>query len=87
MPSLRGRIIKFLLQNRHWMQFQLKKKRIDWSQHEAILNFRQEVEAGAEKFGKVPKDIVISPVNIDGLYAEWLIPVGVAKEKIILYKD
>ena len=85
MPSLRGRIIKFLLQNRHWMQFQLKKKRIDWSHHEAILNFRQEVEAGAEKFGKVPKDIVISPVNIDGLYAEWLIPAGVTKEKIILY--
>ncbi|SDE38238.1 alpha/beta hydrolase [Sporomusa acidovorans] len=85
MPSLRGRLFKFLLQNRHLLQFQWRKKIIDWSQYEAILNFRKEVEAGAERFGKVPKNIVISPVNIDGLYAEWLIPEGVAKDKIMLY--
>lgn len=85
MLSLRGRLIKFLLQNRHFFSFKFKKERIDWNQYEAILRFRQQVEEGAGKFGKVPKEIKVLPVIIDSLYAEWILPDQTAKDKIILY--
>lgn len=85
MLSLRGRIFKFLLQNRHLLRFQLKKEIIDWSNYESILCFRQQVEEGARKFGKLPEGIKVSPVNIGSLYAEWILPAQVAKDKIILY--
>ncbi|KJS84751.1 MAG: alpha/beta hydrolase [Peptococcaceae bacterium BICA1-8] len=85
MPSLRGRFIKFLLQNRHLLRFQLKKEIIDWTKYESILSFRQQVEEGAGKFGRLPEDIKVAPVNIDGLGAEWILPVQSTKDKIILY--
>ncbi|SMC48886.1 alpha/beta hydrolase [Sporomusa malonica] len=85
MPSLRGRLIKFLLQNRHFFSLKFKKEIIDWSQYEAILSFRKQVEEGAGRFGKMPKEIQVSPVYIDSLYAEWILPAGATKDKIILY--
>jgi acetyl esterase/lipase len=85
MPSLRGRLCKFLLQNRHILRFKFKKESIDWSQYESILRFRQQVEEGAVKFGKLPAGIEVSPVNIDSLYAEWILPAKTTEDKIILY--
>jgi hypothetical protein len=66
MLTLRGRLVKFLLQNRHLLKMQFKKEVVDWTQKESILNFRKRVEEGAGKFGKVPKDIKVSPANIEG---------------------
>lgn len=85
MPSLRGRLVKFLLQNRHLLRFQFKREIVDWSQYESILSFRQQVEDGAGKFGKLPKGIKVLPVNIDSIYAEWILPVQTIKDKVILY--
>ncbi|QJW48411.1 alpha/beta hydrolase fold domain-containing protein [bacterium BFN5] len=85
MPSLRGRLFKVLLQHRHLFRFQFRKEIIDWSQYESILRFRQQVELGARKFGKVPVGIQILPEQIEHLYAEWIMPEGIAKDKIILY--
>jgi len=85
MPSLPGRFFKFLLQNRHLLRFQLKKESIDWTKYESILSFRQQVEEGAGKFGRLPEGIKIAPVNIDGLVAEWILPAQSTKDKIILY--
>ncbi|UNC92078.1 alpha/beta hydrolase [Candidatus Contubernalis alkaliaceticus] len=82
MPSLRGRLITFLLRHRNIRQ---KKEAIDWNTYEAVLSFRKEVEEGAGKFGKMPKDIDVSPVNIDELYAEWIFPAQGKKDRIILY--
>ncbi|RYD06541.1 hypothetical protein N752_04225 [Desulforamulus aquiferis] len=85
MLSFRGRLIKFLLQNRHLLQLRLKKEIVDWSKYEAILGFRQQVEAGAGKFGKLPENIKISPVNINKLYAEWISSVASENNRVILY--
>lgn len=85
MPSLRVCLIKFLLQNRHLFNLKFRKEIIDWSQHEAILRFREKVEQGGGRFGKVPKEIEVTPLQIDNLYAEWLIPAGASNDKIILY--
>ncbi|HBX22162.1 MAG TPA: alpha/beta hydrolase [Desulfotomaculum sp.] len=85
MLSLRGRIFKCLLQNRHLFSFKFKKEIIDWNKYESILNFRKQVEEGAGKFGKLPEGISVVPVNIDGLYAEWILPAQSSKDKIMLY--
>ncbi len=85
MVSLRGSLFKFILQNRHLLRFQLRKEIIDWSKYESILKFRQQVEEGAGKFGKLPEQILVTPVNIDSLYAEWILPAQKPKDKIILY--
>jgi len=84
-PSLRGRLFKILLQNRHLLRFQFKKESIDWCQYESIISFRQQVEAGAGKFGKLPEGIEVLPVQIDSLYAEWILPAKATKDKMILY--
>ena len=47
MPSLRSRLLLFMIKNRHLLRFHLKKEIIDWSKNEAILRFRDECEAGA----------------------------------------
>lgn len=64
MLSFRARLVKFLLMNRHLLKFQIRKELVDWNKYESVLNFRDQVETGAGKFGKLPEDIRISPVNI-----------------------
>lgn len=85
MVSLKGRVVKFTLQNRHLFNLKLKKEIIDWNNHESILKFREEVEAGAGKFGKLPKDISVEPESVDDLYAEWISPIGVSSDRVMLY--
>lgn len=64
MLSVKGRLVKYLLQHRHWFQLKLKKELVDWNQYESILKFRQEVEEGAGKFGKMPASAVAySPIT------------------------
>lgn len=85
MLSWRARLFKFILQNRHLLQFKLKKEIIDWTKYESILTFRQQVETGAKKFGKLPEEIRVLPVNIKGLKAAWLLAPQSPKDKAILY--
>jgi monoterpene epsilon-lactone hydrolase len=85
MPSLRGRLIAFLMKNRHWFRFRLTPKHVDWNKHESILRFREECEDGARRFGRIPAELVVSPVNIDGLPAEWIRPPHAAKDKVIFF--
>lgn len=85
MPSVKGRLVKYLLQHRHWFQLKLKKELVDWNQYESILKFRQEVEEGAGKFGKMPADLQVTPVEINNLYAEWISPVNAPRDQAMLY--
>ncbi len=85
MLSFRGRMIKFMLKHRDLLQFKVKKEKVDWNQYSAVVAFRRQVEDGANKVGKLPEDITVEPVNIDNLYAEWIIPAGGTKQNVILY--
>ncbi len=91
MPSLRGRLIKWLLQNRHLFQdhnlwrLRFQKEVIDWSNPEAIVKFRQLVEEGAGKFGKLPDGITVTAETIGNVYAEWIMPDRATKDRVILY--
>lgn len=86
MLSFRARLIRFILMHRELIfKLKFKKEVIDWNTYEAVLRFREEVEAGAGKFGRLPEGMETSPFKIDALPAEWLIPAGADKDKAILY--
>lgn len=86
MLSLRARIIKFLLQHKHWFQLKFKEEKVDWSKYESILQFRKEVEEGARMYGKLPDDLEAVEITIGEMAAEWIRPCGEeVKDKAILY--
>jgi hypothetical protein len=87
MISLRGRVLKFLLQNRHFFHLQIKKENIDWSNKEEILKFRKKVEDNTRKMGELPKDITVKKTKIEDIYSEWIIPANPPKEKVIIFME
>ena len=85
MPSLQSRLLLFVLKHRHLLRFRLREETIDWTTNASILRFRQENEKGSSRFGKMPADIEVSPVTIEGLSAEWIWPSSATKDKVIFY--
>jgi monoterpene epsilon-lactone hydrolase len=84
MPSLRSRLFLFALKHRHLLHFRMKRRiTIDWNT--SIPRLRQESEKSSRLFGKLPDQIVVSPITIDGLSAEWILPSQAAKGKLMLY--
>ena len=73
------------MKNRHLLRFHLKRETIDWNTNASILRFREECEKSASRFGKIPGGIKVSPVTINGLSAEWILPSQVTKDKMILF--
>ena len=83
MPSLRSRLFRFLLKHGHLLRFQFKRTTIDLNT--SIPRLRQEVEKTSKLFGKLPDGIEASPITIDSLLAEWILPSQAKKDKVILY--
>ncbi|VBB07702.1 alpha/beta hydrolase fold-3 [Lucifera butyrica] len=87
MPSLRSRLFAFVLRHRHLLRFQLQERA--WDFNTSIPDFRRQCEEFHRVFGKLfgkrIDGIKISPAAVAGLPAEWLIPDGAAKDKVILY--
>lgn len=83
MPSLQSRLVYFALRNMHLLRFRLKKDTWDWNT--SIPRFRQECEKASSRMAKMPAGIKVSPVTIDGLSAEWILPAQATKDKVILY--
>ncbi len=88
MPSLQSQLLISVMRNRHLLRFRLKREMWDFST--SIPDFRRQCEEGARRM-KLPEGIEVSPVTIEGVtgiqnrQAEWLIPCGATKEKVILY--
>ncbi len=85
MPSLRSRLLPFIMKNRHLLRFRLKKETIDWNKNESILRFREQCEKGAKRFGKIPAGIEVMPAMINNLSAEWIMPSAATKDKVIFF--
>lgn len=84
MPSLQSHLFRFVLKHSHLLRFQLKRRAvIDFNT--SIPRFREECEKSARLLGKVPVRIEVSPVTIDGLLAEWILPSQARKDKVMLY--
>jgi epsilon-lactone hydrolase len=85
MLSLRARLIRFILKNRHLLRFRLKEENIDWATDDGILRFRRQVEKTSGFFGKLPPGVEVSPLTIDNIPAEWILPSRAGREKVMLY--
>lgn len=84
MSSIQSRMVLFLFRHGHLFQFRLKPKPI-LDSDASILEFRETVSSSAKKFGKVPENIEVKPVQIGDLYAEWMQPVDYTQQQTILY--
>ncbi len=84
MPSLRSKLFVFILKHKHLLKGQLKRRK-EIFDDTSLDKLREEVERGADFFGKLPENISLEPVMIDSLKAEWMIPDGVKKDKATLY--
>lgn len=73
-----------LIRNRHLFQFKLRKPDFDPS-IEGVFKLRIQAENAARYFGKLPKNIQLKPVDIGGIYAEWVLPHGADPKKVMLY--
>jgi acetyl esterase/lipase len=66
--------------------FQLKLKPEVWDQNTSIIAFREQAEStNARLANTMPKGVEVVTFDIDGMKAEWLIPDGAGKEKVIMY--
>ncbi len=81
MPSWQSRLVNFALRNRHLLKFHLRRETWDWNT--SIPAFREACEKGAAKT-RLPAEIDVSPVAIDGLpaglAAEWIRLSGAPEE-------
>jgi monoterpene epsilon-lactone hydrolase len=84
MPSLQSRLVIFMMKHSHLLRFQLKRRAVfDWDS--SIDDFRRDAEKGARMFGKLPDQIDVAPVTIDGFDAEWIRLAQAEKDAAILY--
>lgn len=83
MTSITSKIFIWTVRNRHLMKFKLKPEVV--TPESDTQQMRDEFEAGAAKMGNIPGTIEVTPLEIDGIYAEWICPVGVNKQKVILF--
>jgi acetyl esterase/lipase len=84
MPSIRSKLLVFVLKHRHLFKGRLRRT-TSIGEATSIPKLRAEVERGAEFFGKLPEGFVLEPVRIGDLDAEWMIPPGAGKEPVLLY--
>lgn len=84
MTSLQSQLIYVLMKNRHLLHFRLKQETWDWNT--SVPRFRQECEQTTRAMAnKLPPGVTASPFSLGGMAAEWLLPAGAGKDKVILY--
>ncbi len=94
MPSGKSRMVIFMMRHSHLLRGQLKRRAMI-DENTSIAAFRQEAERGAKMFGKLPEGMTVSPVTVSlatvgesahaDMHAEWYLPAGVSKDRVILY--
>ena len=82
--SIQSEFLYFMMKNRHLFQFRLKPE--TWDENTSITAFREFAEASNRKMeNMLPEGLQVSAFDLAGMRAEWLIPAGANKEKVILY--
>jgi len=83
MPSIRSKIIIWIIRNRHLLKFRIKPEVID--EDFDVINFRNTTEQAVARI-KLPENIQIEKISVGDINAEWIIPEGETdKNKVLLY--
>lgn len=83
MASFKSRMFNFLLRNRHLLHGRLTQE--VYNDDSSIIAFREQCEKGAARYAKIPEGVEVKPESIDGIPAEWLIPLEADSQKVIMY--
>lgn len=82
--SFQSQLLYFMMKNRHLFQFRLKPE--TWDEQTSIAAFRQVAEAANRRMeDKLPAGLQVVPFKLNGMPAEWLIPAGAGRDRLILY--
>ena len=84
MASLQSQFFYVAIKYRHL--FQLKLKPEVWDSNTSIAAFREMAEnTNAKLADQIPAGVEVVPFMIGNMKAEWLIPDGAGREKVIMY--
>lgn len=82
--SIQSQFLYYMFKYRHL--FELRMKPETWDENTSIAAFREMCESANSKMANtLPAGMQVVPFDIDGMHAEWLIPAGANKEKVIFY--
>jgi acetyl esterase/lipase len=82
--SIQSQLIYMLFKYRHLFQFRLKPE--TWDENTSVAAFRKLAEStNAKMANKLPAGMQVCPADINGMYAEWLIPAEADQSKVIFY--
>lgn len=82
--SFQSQILYFIMKNRHLLRLRLKPE--TWDENTSIPAFRQMCEEANRKMAnKLPAGLKVEPFSLQGMKAEWLMPAGASKDKVIFY--
>jgi acetyl esterase/lipase len=74
----------FMMKNRHLFQFHLKPE--TWDENTSVIAFREMCESVNSKMANaLPPGLEVSAFDLAGMHAEWLVPAGANKDKVIFY--
>lgn len=82
MPSLRSKIIIWVIRNRHLLSFKWKPELIDESF--SVEKFRNKIDKLSSRM-KLPASVWTEKVQIRGVASEWIIPEKAEANKVLLY--
>lgn len=82
--SIQSELIYYMFKYRHLFEFRLKTEA--WDENTSISAFRAMCESVNSKMANtLPAGMQMIPFEIDGMHAEWLVPAGAGKDKVIFY--
>lgn len=82
--SFQSRMMYFMMKNRHLFQLRLQPE--SWDENTSIPAFRKLCEEANRKMAnKLPAGLVVEPFALAGMKAEWLLPTGTNRDKVIFY--
>lgn len=82
MQSLRSKLVIGLIRNRHLFQLKFKPEVVDDTF--SVQAFRERIDKSSIKV-KLPRDVVVKSITIDGMNAEWIVPQNPVKGKVLFY--
>lgn len=83
MTSIKSKMIIGMVRNRHLFQFKLKREVVDETFD--IQGFRDSVDKASERANIKMPEGVVKPVDIHGIYGEWIETEGLPEDKVMLY--
>ena len=83
MPSIQSKILYLMMKNSHLLKFRLKQE--TWDENTSIPAFRQFCEQQNGRMARLPEGVEVTPLQVEGMYAEWLATQGAAEDRVILY--